>query len=254
MAIKLIDVLVLGKYVALSLTGIYAIAAFVPTFIEAPLNALDKIANARIAFAWEKKDIENIRDIYFKSARYLFLIGGLLFLLVTLNAPHLFRLLPSIYMQGIPVISILSLGALFNLITGSNSAIIFTSEKSNSIALAIIAVALVNFMLLLLLIPIYGLEGAAWATCISSLAFNLFKYLFIYFRFGLQPFDKRTLFIGLSVLVTYGAVNLLPVIGNVFIDISLVTFLILLLYGIFIWYSRSADDLKDIIPFFKKSS
>lgn len=254
MAIRLTDVVILGKYSGLALTGIYAIAAFIPTFIEAPLTSLDKIANARIAYSWEKKDLNNIREIYYKSARYLFIIGGLLFLLVSLNAPHLFRLLPQAYKQGIPVVSILSLGALFNLITGSNSAIIFTSEKFSAGAIAIISVAIINLGLLFFLIPLYGLEGAAWATCISSLAYNLFKYLFILIRFRLQPFEKRTLLIAFSLLMAYGAGNLLPVVGNVFADLFLTSSVIILVYGILIWYTRTADDLKEIIPFFKKQT
>jgi O-antigen/teichoic acid export membrane protein len=248
MAIRLIDVVVLGRYVSLSLTGVYAIAAFVPTFIEAPLNALDKVANARIAHSWEHNDKENIREIYYKSSRYLFLIGGILFLLVTLNAPHLFRWLPPAYMAGIPVIEILSLSAMFNLITGSNTTIIFASQKFYAGAIAIIFIALINFLLLLWLIPEWGLEGAAWATCISSFLYNIFKYLYILIRFKLQPFERRTLYIAGAILATYGAGNLLPVIGNVWLDLIITSLVVVSCYALFIWYSRAADDLKESLP------
>jgi O-antigen/teichoic acid export membrane protein len=179
MAIKLLDAVVLGQFVPLAMVGVYGIASFIPIFIEAPINALDKIANARIAHSWEKKDLENIQEIYFKSARYLFLLGGFLFLLVSLNAETLFNWLPPQYMAGVPVVAILSLSALFNLMTGSNSAIIFTSEKFSAGAIGLVSVAIFNLILLYLFIPEWGIEGAAWATCLSSFAYNAFNYFYI---------------------------------------------------------------------------
>ena len=252
MAIKLLDTVVLGQFVPLALVGIYGIAAFIPIFIEAPINALDKVANARIAHSWEKNDINNIQDIYYKSSRYLFILGGLLFLLVSLNAEFLFQFLPNEFLAGVPVVTILSLSALFNLMTGSNSAIIFTSDKFTVGALGLILVAVVNLVLLYTLIPTLGIEGAAWATCISSFAYNLFKYIYIWIKFKMQPFDKRTLFIGLSIVFTYFFVNFIPSVESEILNILVTGFSIVAIYGILIWFTRVADDLKEMIPFFKK--
>lgn len=252
MAIKLLDTVVLGQFVSLSLVGVYGIAAFIPIFIEAPINALDKIANARISHSWEKNDLDNIKDIYYKSSRYLFILGGFLFLMVSLNAEHLFHFLPSEFLVGVPVVGILSLSALFNLLTGSNSAIIFTSDKFTAGAIGLILVAVLNLILLYLLIPVFGIEGAAWATCSASFAYNLFKYLYIWKKFKLQPFDKRTLFIGLSILATYFLVSFIPLFNNYILNILITTSCVLAVYGVLIWYSKVAEDLKEMVPFFKK--
>lgn len=252
MAIKLLDTVVLGQFVSLSLVGVYGIAAFIPIFIEAPINALDKIANARISHSWEKNDLDNIKDIYYKSSRYLFILGGFLFLMVSLNAEHLFHFLPTEFLAGVPVVGILSLSALFNLLTGSNSAIIFTSDKFTVGAIGLILVAVINLVLLYLLIPVFGIEGAAWATCTASFAYNLFKYLYIWIKFKMQPFDRRTLFISLSILFTFFFVSFLPSFENEIVNILITSASIALIYGALIWFSRVADDLKEMIPFFKK--
>lgn len=252
MAIKLMDVIILGQFVPLALVGVYGIAAFIPIFIEAPINALDKVANAQIAHSWEKNDIQNIQDIYYKSARYLFLLGGLLFLLITLNAPYVLKWLPNEYYQGLPVISILSLSALFNLMTGSNSSIIFTSEKFTAGAIALVSVAVIDLILLYTFIPIWGIEGAAWATCSASLLYNTFKWLYIKVKFKLQPFDLRTIYIIAAILATYGITSFLPLWGNVWMDCALHTILASTLYLILIWYSRAAEDLIPVIQQFRK--
>jgi len=254
LAIKLLDAVILGQYVPLALVGIYGIAAYIPTFIEAPVNALDKVASARVAHAWEKGDMENIREIYYKSARYLFVLGGFLFLMVTQNVRFLFKFLPESFLEGVPVVGILSLAALFNLMTGSNTAIIFSSKKFGGGAAALVAVAILHLILLFIFIPLYGLMGAAWATCISSFSYNAFKYVFIFHRFKLQPFDKRTFFVALSILIAYGAASILPLWENVFINIFSHTLLAGGVYVWMIWYFRAADDLVHLIPFMKVKS
>jgi O-antigen/teichoic acid export membrane protein len=252
MAIKLMDVVILGQFVPLALVGVYGIAAFIPIFIEAPINALDKIANSQISHSWEKNDIKNIQDIYYKSARYLYLLGGFLFLLITLNAPYVLKWLPPEYYQGLPVISILSLSALFNLMTGSNSSIIFTSEKFAVGSIALVSVAIIDFILLYIFIPVWGIEGAAWATCVASLLYNMFKWFYIKVKFKLQPFDKRTIYITAAIVATYGVTSFLPLWGIVWIDSILHSTLAGVVYFILIWYSKAADDLFAIIKQFKK--
>ncbi|MEZ5172504.1 MAG: polysaccharide biosynthesis C-terminal domain-containing protein [Bacteroidia bacterium] len=249
MAIKLLDAVVLGKYVHIGLVGVYGIAAFIPTFIEAPVTALDKVANSRVAHSLQHGEMDNIRSIYFQSSRFLFLLGGILFLLVVLNVKYLFQWLPPEFIPGIPVVKILSLAALFNLMTGSNTAIIFNSEKFRWGALALIGVAVINLILLFILIPKFGIIGAAWATCISSFIYNLFKYSFIYFKFRLQPFDRKTLFIVLAILAGYAAGSIVPASGIVIIDVAVHAIAGSAGYLPIIWYSKAASDLKNHFNF-----
>jgi hypothetical protein len=77
--------------------------------------------------------------------------------------------------------------------------------------------------------------------------------MYIKLRFGLQPFDKRTLLISFAIVIAYGAGNSLPVFGNVFIDLIVCSSVTVLVYSLLIWYSRAADDLKELIPFFRSS-
>lgn len=57
------------------------------------------------------------------------------------------------------------------------------------------------FSLNLLFIPIWGIVGAAISTSIALAVYNLGRYLFIYFAYGLNPFEKNQfIVIGLAVL------------------------------------------------------
>ena len=244
MGIKLVDTVIIGQFVSLDVVGIYSIAAFIPSFIEAPINSLEKISNARIAKSWEDNDIDNIHHIYVQSSRFLFAIGGLLFLLVYVNTPPFFNLLPAGFELGINSVYILSLSALFNLITGTNTAIIFTSKHYRFGSFALIAISILNIFLLYALIPNLGIDGAALASCISSFIYNLFKYLFIWKYFKIQPFDFITLKIFLIVCFVFVICSLVQFGVNPVMNIILGSLLVASLYFILLKSTGIWSQLK----------
>ena len=170
--LKYFDSIMIGQYLPLGFVGIYTIAAFIPTIIEAPLNAFDRIASSRIAYAWQEKNLQEIDSIYRKSSLYMFVIGGFLFLMVNLNIRDLFTFLPVVYSGGTPVVLILSAGSLFNMATGLNAAVLFNSDKYKYGAVFLILLAILVLVLQAMLIPLLGMTGAAWATCLASFFYN----------------------------------------------------------------------------------
>ena len=54
------------------------------------------------------------------------------------------------------------------------------------------------------LIPLYGINGAGVATLIAFSSYNLLKSVFVYRKYGLQPFYKETLQTTLFGLVVIG--------------------------------------------------
>ncbi|MCS6818522.1 MAG: hypothetical protein NZ522_01125, partial [Chitinophagales bacterium] len=94
LGLKYIDIIMLGKYLPLEYVGIYSIAVFIPTIIEVPVSALNKIGIASAAEAWKRNDMDEVRKIYYRSSRYLLMAGCFLFLCVNLNTLSLFQLFP----------------------------------------------------------------------------------------------------------------------------------------------------------------
>jgi O-antigen/teichoic acid export membrane protein len=195
----------IAKYLPLSAVGIYSIAAFIPTVIEAPLFSLDKIAGAKIAHAITHNDRDEIQKIYYKSSKYMLIVGGLLFIGINANISDLLSMLPEEYAGGINVVFIISLGTLFTMLSGANTNIIFNSDKYVFGAFLLIFLAISAFVLNVLLIPIMGIEGAALATALAALIYNLVKYLYIWKHFDLQPFNLNTLWV---ILLTFACLFL----------------------------------------------
>ena len=76
LGLKYLDAVMLGMYKSkttglngLDMVGIYSIAAFVGTIVEAPLNSLEKIIIPKISQGWAKDDREDLQYIYYQSSR-----------------------------------------------------------------------------------------------------------------------------------------------------------------------------------------
>jgi O-antigen/teichoic acid export membrane protein len=123
-AMKNIDILILGHYVSLDNIAVYSIAVTIAGIIEAPATALGRIADSKISHSFSSSDLSQIQIIYFKSTRLLTILGFLLFIGVWINIRSLLFFLPLEYSTGEQVVIIVSLSALFNMITGINSSII----------------------------------------------------------------------------------------------------------------------------------
>jgi len=212
--LKYFDAIMIGQYMPLSFVGIYTVAAFIPTIIEAPLNAFDRIASSKIAFAWQENNRAEIDSIYRKSSLYMFMIGGFLFLNVNLNIYDLFSFLPAGYEEGASIVLILSTGSLFNMATGLNAAVLFTSDKYRYGAVFLIALAVVVLVLQIMLIPLMGMNGAALATCLASFFYNGLLFWFVHRHFQLQPFERGNLVVLSLVIVLFALGWMLPSLGN----------------------------------------
>ena len=259
LGLKYLDSVMLGLYQpkqaglnALDVIGIYSIAAFVATIVETPINALDKIIVGNISDSWAKNNMANIKDVYFKSSKYLFLAGGLLFILVNLNLDSLFALMPDKdFSLGKNVVLIISLGTLINMSTGCNDAILTTSNRYKYILYLLVGlfiVALINYMIF---IPLFGMIGAAMATTFSTFLYNASKFALIRRFFHLQPFSIFTLKILGVIVSTFIVCSFIPVILNPYVTIVVRSTAIVLCYGALTLALSIVPEFYQYVPFFK---
>ena len=244
-ALRNIDILIMGIYLPLGQIAIYTIAITIAGIIEAPAAALGKIADAKIANAFSANNLKEISEIYFKSTRILMFIGFLLFSLISLNITDLLTFLPNKYGEGKTVILIVGLSALFNMMTGINSSIIFYSNKHKQGTILLIFLILSSVILNFILIPKYGIIGAALATSINLLFYNLFKLLMIYFYFKLQPFGAYVYKIIAVSAVCFICCYFIEI--GIYINILLKSILIMIFFGIAAFKFNILPEFQEII-------
>ncbi len=252
LGLKTLDSVLIGKFLPLSFVGIYTIASFIPTVIETPLNALDRIVTAKVAHAVVDNNMDEVRDVYYKSVKYLSLIGGLLFVGINCNISYLLALVGKDYTQGIEVVWIISTGAFINMLGGANTSIIFYSSKYWQGALLLLLLVIISFACNMILIPRYGINGAAMSTAISSLLYTTIKFSIVYRKFKFQPYNNATLKTILLVMVCIGVNFLLPVLHSNVLNIVLRSIVLGGLFVFAVYVMKLVSEFHHHLPWEKR--
>ncbi len=193
LGLKTLDTVMLGKFYSPAFVGVYAIVSFIPTIIETPLNALERIATTRLSHALAENNTEEVKDIYYKSVKYMTLVGCFLFVMVNTNITYLLQLVGKDFEQGAGVVWIISAGSLVTMMGGVNTAIVFYTNKVWQGPLLLFCLVLFTFISNFVLIPLLGINGAAASTALSVSLYMLIKQMIVYKNFQLQPYDLNTL-------------------------------------------------------------
>jgi O-antigen/teichoic acid export membrane protein len=207
-----IDGMMLASMAGLSLAGIYSISFFIGTIIDMPRRAVGQIAGTLVAQQWKDQDFEAMGKLYKQASLNQLILGGLLFVLVWGNIDALFNLIPNgeVYRPGKWVVFFIGISRLIDMANGINNEIILNSPYYRFNLLSILFLGFISFATNYVMIPIYGLVGAAAGSSLSILLFNLLKGGFIYHKARLHPFEKRTFHVILLLIITYSCSYLLP--------------------------------------------
>lgn len=251
--ISQIDTLMLGSMAGTREVAIYTIAYFIGTIIEIPRRAIAQISTPIISQAWMRNDVEKIDEIYHKSAINQLIIGSFLFLGIWCNIDAIFNLIPNgeIYRPGKYVVLFIGFTRLFDMATGVNGEIILQSRyyKFNLISVAILATLLVvtNWIF----IPLYGINGAAFATALSVFLYNILKFLFLWIKFRIQPFNIKTVIVLLIAVFTFFAASIVPVpedgFGNTVLSILIRSSIITILFAGATYIFQISDEANHLV-------
>ena len=238
-----IDVIMVDRMMGLSAAGIYTVSFFFGTLILVPLRTMGKIGSVVISDAWKANDLETIQKIYKKSSLSLSVIGFLLFIGIWANVDNIFYIIGDDYLPGKFVILFIGIANLFDISLGINPQIIVNSKYYRYISYFLFIFAILLIATNLLLIPVLGIVGAALASLISKFVFNLIKFLFLYKKFGFQPFDYKYLLLIIISLVAYGVSFLIPEFSNYIIDIIIRSAIIFIVFFIPVYTLRISVDI-----------
>ncbi len=242
-----IDKLMLNQYIGLKAAGVYSIAFFFGTLILIPQRSISKISISVISDSWKRNDINTIDIINKKSSINQFLLGSLIFIGVWSNIDNVFKILTPEYEAGKWVIFFIGLSNVLAALAGSCIYILMSSKYYRSSlwlsATSILLVVITNFVF----IPIWGLTGAAIANLVSNSLNSLLLCLFVYWKFKIQPLDKKHIWIIFSSIITYFLISFLRPVSIFWIDIIIRSSLISAIFISICYFSKASEDVNTII-------
>lgn len=182
------DIIMLGMFTTDTEVGIYSVALKIALVMTIPLTALNSIAAPKFAEFWGHQDLTNLKNIATKSTKLIFWITLPLFLFI-ITLPNFFlKMFGDEFVSGVLVLTILAFGVFINALSGSVGHIIEMTGHQRIQQKILLIAAVLNILLNYILIPSYGMEGAAIATVITTSFWNLSYVLFIKKKFGFYTF------------------------------------------------------------------
>ena len=171
----------------------YSVAIFIATVIAVPQRSMHQIMMPLTAKYLNEKDIGSLENLYKRSSISLLVVSGFIFLLIILNINELYKILPEEFTGGLFVVLLVSLAKLYDNSLGNNNAILFNSDYYKMVLLFGVLLAVLAIVLNFIFIPVYGIEGSAFATFLAIVVYNTVKIVFVKQKLNVQPFSNSTL-------------------------------------------------------------
>jgi len=180
------DTLMLGAIKGAEAVGIYAVANRGSGLITFFLTAANMALAPTIANLHARRNLVQLQLLVTKSARVTLFFSFPLALSLIVFGNWFLLLVGPDFTRGQLALAILSVGQVINVGMGSVAMLLVMTGHERDAARGIGISAMLNVVLNALLIPTWGIEGAALATASSMILWNILLAIWVYNRLGIH--------------------------------------------------------------------
>ncbi len=246
-----IDAITVNDILGESETGIYAFSAFVVSVIVIPNMAVNAITSPIVAEAWKDRDIPQLGFLYRETSLVLFALGGLIYAGALICLPYVYEWTGNLgkYSVGYYVVVFLGAAKLFDLLTSINGNLIGMTDYYRWNVVFVMVLGLLNVVLNYTFIAVLemGITGAAIATMLASVLYNVLKVVLIQWKMGLQPLMIGHLYTSLALGVLALCAWVVPSPANPFLAVLLKGSVLTLPFLAFLRYTNSVPPVRKLL-------
>lgn len=244
------DKVMIAQYLNVGENALYGVAIFISTVIAVPSRAMTQIVAPITAKLIAENKFDELNDLYKKSAINLQVIGGFIMILIFLNIKQMYLLIPKDYSGGIWVVFMIGLSKFYDVLLGNNNSIIVNTKHYRTVLLFGVFTVFLMIVLNMIFIPIYGIEGSAFATLITVMIYNTIKLFYVINKMNLYPFTIKTIYsfgilIGCFLLFYFWDFSFHPI-----INIGLKSSLISMFYLLVTYKLQISQEVNKVISSF----
>lgn len=185
-----VDKFMVGYFLGSKEVGIYKIAIQFGTISSMALVSLNTIFSPIISDLYHDNRINNLAKVYKYSTKWILIINIMILGFVIIFSANIMRVVGKEFVIGGTALIIITLGQMFNSLVGSAGDInVMTGHPKYDLFSAAIAM-IVNIILNIFLINIYGINGAAFATLIALLIRSILNLFLLYKNLQIHPYNK----------------------------------------------------------------
>ena len=188
------ETIILGFFGILADVGVYSIILTISSIGKMGFEALRTISSPIFAELHSQGKIDELKHYYQTITKWSFTFNLPIFLTICLFSENLLAIFGEDFALGKIGLIILASGVLFDALTGACGAVIKMTGYSKVNLIISIFYLTTTIILDFILIPKYGLLGAAWAGSLTIVIGNILAATAAYFLVDkLLPFDKGIL-------------------------------------------------------------
>ncbi|OEF99781.1 hypothetical protein BHF71_00980 [Vulcanibacillus modesticaldus] len=183
-----IDIIMLGTMIDKKSVGIYQIAVQVANLTSVILVIFNTVFAPQISSLYHKGKLEELRKIYMQSTRILSLISLVALIFIVIFSKYILLVFGEDIVAGQFALVLRSIGQFINAAVGSVWLMLAMTGKPKLQMYGNFTASVINIVLNFLLIPRYGINGAAFASMIAIGFVNILGYLLVSREFKVKVY------------------------------------------------------------------
>ena len=187
------DKIVLGYYLSATQVGIYAVAMALVGFVPVALQSVNQIFSPGIAELHATGNHLLLQRLYTTLTKWILAFTIPLGLTIIIFARPLMGIFGPAFQAGATVLVIGTVGQLVNCAVGSVGYLLLMAGHQNQMVKIQAVNAALMITLSILLVPRFGIRGAACAAAVAVAVTNLWSLRAVYQRLQLFPYDSSYL-------------------------------------------------------------
>ena len=182
------DKLMIGNMMSAENVAVYGVAFRFSMGVSIALMAINSISSPKFAEKFASDDIKGMGKVAMQSAKMIFWTSIPLAAILLIFPKFFMGLYGAEFLIGFEVLRWLIIGRLVNVFSGSVGNLMQMSGQQKSYMVILIIGSLINVGLNYMLIPVYGIKGAAFASVCSLSFWNLTMVYVVKKKFGFSTF------------------------------------------------------------------
>jgi O-antigen/teichoic acid export membrane protein len=178
------DTIMLGMFRTEGEVGVYNVAMKIAMLTSVTLFAINSIAAPKFAEFHGRGDMKGLGRVAQQSTKLIFWSSFPILLVIFLVPSFILGIFGEEFRFGVYALLILAFGQFINSISGSVGYILQMTGKQKVFQNIIIGSTIINILLNTILIPRYGINGAALASATSIMFWNLSSIIYIKYSLG----------------------------------------------------------------------
>jgi len=185
------DTLMLGYFRSSDEVGVYNAAIRTAMLISMGLLSFNSIFAPMISDLYNRKQMHKLSYLFKTTTKWIYTISCPVFLLMTFLSKEIMTIFGQEFLVGRNCLIVLAFAQLVNASVGSVGMLLIMSGKQDLMMYNTLGISIFNGLLNYLLIPVWGMLGAAIASGVSLIILNALMLVEVYILLKMHPYSRK---------------------------------------------------------------